>query len=166
MPQFTNPPDEQFCVVNGKDEIAFVVGGDPVPKKRVGRTALGRAYNPNERAQKEFAAVAAYQFTSCGVAVPFFARGICLCMELEFYFPVHGKQLEDQEKSLCAKGDVDNFAKFVQDALQGTIYEDDNQITALWVKKFGTVGTGKGYTLVKISRPTYRLIQEPVCPNA
>lgn len=161
MPQFTNPPDELFCVVNGTDRIGFVVGGNPIPKKRAGRTATGRSYNPNERAQNEFAAIAAHQFTSCGAAVPFFGPGICLCMELEFNFPLHGVGREAQERSLRAKGDVDNFAKFVQDALQGTMYHDDNQITRLVATKIGLVGITHGYTSVKITLPSYCLVQEP-----
>ena len=150
MPHFGPPSPDIFVLVYSKNHATFVVGGEPVPKKRAGRTVSGRSYNPSQRLQEEFAQVVARQFQLAIGKVPFYGEGVNLRMEIELNFTVSGRSKEQQERSLRAKGDVDNFAKFVQDALQGTMYVDDKQIVEVKVKKTGWATTGRGHTYVGI----------------
>ena len=47
----------------------------------------------------------------------------------------------EKEGWICPKhGDLDNYAKTVQDALNGLAYADDRQITALHARKVWVVG--------------------------
>ena len=73
-------------------------------------------------------------------------------MCLTFHFPICGNTTELQHRSLMAKGDIDNFAKFVQDALQDDFYPNDKQILHLHAKKVGHVNIAEGWTHVIIAR--------------
>ena len=84
MPRFVMPSNEQFLLVNGEDRIEFVVGGNPAPQKRAGRTPHGRAYNGSRVLEEEFAATARQQFEGMGLVVPWF--GIDDCIENVSHF--------------------------------------------------------------------------------
>ena len=151
MTHFVRPPDELYVLVRSPRMISFVVSGNPVPKRRAGRTATGRMYNPDQRKQAEFASVAKAQFTEAMGSCPFFSSEKNLKMEIEFYIPITVQSSKAYERSLRSKGDVDNFAKFVQDALQGVLYDNDNQILHLDAKKTGLTGVETGRVRVHIS---------------
>ena len=108
-------------------------------------------YNPDQRKQAEFASVAKAQFTEAMGSCPFFSSEKNLKMEIEFYIPITVQSSKAYERSLRSKGDVDNFAKFVQDALQGVLYDNDNQILHLDAKKTGLTGVETGRVRVHIS---------------
>jgi Holliday junction resolvase RusA-like endonuclease len=127
-----------------------VVGGDPVPKKRIGRTLRGRSYNPNQRQQAEFANVVREQFESACGHVPQFSELANLHMVVEFHFRVSGREPHEHDRSLKSKGDVDNFAKFVQDALQDVLYVNDKQIIRLEASKHGWTDINEGHTVVEL----------------
>ena len=75
-----------------------------------------------------------------------------LQMDITLNFAVCGRSPEDQQQSLWAKGDPDNFCKFVQDALQGGLYDNDKQLVEVNCTKLGWVGLKMGFTRVEIKR--------------
>lgn len=71
-----------------------------------------------------------------------------LLMALEFYLP-RPLSLPKKELHHVKRPDLDNLAKAIKDALRGTIYRDDSQITDLIVSKRYSPGTG---VLIRIER--------------
>ena len=152
MTQFFEPDEDCFELVVGPNHLIFVVAGNPAVKKRAGRTKDGRAYNPSNRLEKEFAKIANQQLHKFGYGNFTFGNTSSLEISIELNFAVSGRNNEERQRSLWAKGDPDNFSKYIQDALQGTIYENDKQLVRLQCQKFGWVGLPMGYTRVEIKR--------------
>ena len=82
--------------------------------------------------------------------MPFFGIDQCVHMNVDFHFPVNGMDEARWQRSLAAKGDIDNFAKFVQDALQGHFYANDKQIVSLNARKIGHPGLRVGRVEVEL----------------
>lgn len=95
--------------------------GRPFPKERP-RFANGHAYTPTKTVKAE-------EFIAAHYTGPLFPSDVLL--QVEFIFTVDGTAITitpiDVEKSKL-RGDLDNYAKLVGDALNGVAYEDDIQI--------------------------------------
>ena len=152
MKHFTEPTDEIYEFVVGPDRLVAVVLGNPAVKKRAGRTPNGRVYNPSQRLEKEFAKVIMEQLK--GVGHPNFTFGNMSSLEVyvTLNFAVCGRTTAERQRSLWAKGDPDNFCKFIQDSLQGYLFANDKQIVKLHCHKIGWVGIPQSYTRVEIVR--------------
>ena len=136
----------------GSDQLVAVVAGNPAVKKRAGQTLNGRVYNPSQRLEKEFATVIMEQLKSCGHQNFTFGNMSSLEVYVTLNFAVCGRTVAEQQRSLWAKGDPDNFCKFIQDSLQGHLFANDKQIVKLHCNKIGWVGIPQSYTRVEIVR--------------
>lgn len=126
--------------------IQFTVRGKAVPMQRAGRNyKTGRSYIPAESAEYRQRIQSAYKASIDEGDEPF-AQSIPLSMTIVVTLPLQVKkswtkdkrqQAEDGELEPVSKntGDVDNYAKAVQDALNGLAYHDDSQIVRLTVRK-------------------------------
>ena len=146
------PSEEQHELVMGPNCIKVVVKGTPVPKKRPGWTRHGRAYNGSAHLEHQFAEVCRLQFAEVSEVLPYFGVNETMRMNVVFHFPVKGSSYDARVRSLTAKGDIDNFVKFVQDALQGTFYPNDKNIVTIYAEKIGYTHAEVGWVEVEIIR--------------
>ena len=130
--------------------ISFVVEGKPRPKPRAGSSPSGRRYNPSAAAEKDFAAAitTALQHESFSK----FKAGSLLSAEMEFLFPPNSNP---SPRSICNTADVDNLIKFVLDALNDILYDDDRQFIEVRGRKgYDTQHGTLGRITVTISEAT------------
>lgn len=133
--------------------IYFKVNGAAVPKQRPrlgGRTA----YTPKKTRDYEERVRMAFR-SSYRDAVPVFDAGVPVRAYIEVIIPIpkswsNRKHIAAERGEIVPtsrNGDVDNYAKSILDALNGLMYEDDSQVTTLYVtKKYGN----DPYALVRI----------------
>lgn len=126
--------------------VQFTVMGKPTPMQRARfNTKTHRAYTPDESMEYRQRIQAAYRASIDDGDEPF-AQSIPLSMSIVVTLPLSipkswtkakRQQAEDVEMEPTSKntGDVDNYAKAVQDALNGLAYHDDSQIVRLTVRK-------------------------------
>lgn len=105
--------------------ISVIIPMTPVAKGRPRFTRTGFAYTPAKTRQAEKDIQAFLK------GYPLFAEGIPLAVTITCYF----LRPKSAKKRLYPPGDVDNYAKTVLDAAQGKLYQNDNQITRLLVRK-------------------------------
>ena len=114
--------------VRGYRPHSQFLDGRPFPKERP-RFANGHAYTPTKTVTAEKAIADAY-------TGPLFPAGVLL--QVEFIFTLDGTAMTltpiDVEKSKL-RGDLDNYAKLVGDALNGVAYEDDAQVMRMIAEK-------------------------------
>jgi Holliday junction resolvase RusA-like endonuclease len=133
--------------------IRFVVEGTAVPKQRPrlgGRTA----YTPKKTRDYEERVRIAFRSSYSG-SEPVFQKGTPVRAFMEVIQGI--PKSWSNKKHIAAErgeivptsrnGDLDNIAKSILDALNGVVYEDDCQVTTLFItKKYGN----DPYTSVRI----------------
>jgi Holliday junction resolvase RusA-like endonuclease len=146
---------------DGDDDTPLIdveVPGKPVCQQRA-RFARGRVYDPSckEKANfnKRFWEVHA---ESGGGAPPVFEVPLritltCTFPRLQKHFARTGELRDDAPTYFTNTPDVDNLAKFVMDALNGTLYKDDRQVVDLHVVKRWSDSRCGGSTRVVASAP-------------
>lgn len=120
----------------------FVVPGEPQGKARPRFSRRGgqvATYTPKKTVDYERLVKTAYH-SACGGL--FFGEKIPLMVSIVAYFKPpkstpHAIRLSMYEGTICPtkKPDVDNIAKAICDALNGTAYHDDAQIVNVAVQK-------------------------------
>lgn len=130
---------------NGKNILDIVVLGDPVAQARPKFNSwTHQAYDPAK--SKWYKKQIRNEAKKICESVPYFAPEIPLVVTACIYRPIP-KSLKKQEKILAEQGeklpvtrpDLDNYLKGILDALNKTVYKDDNQITAIHAYKFYSV---------------------------
>jgi Holliday junction resolvase RusA-like endonuclease len=106
----------------------------------------GGETTPSQYEEREFASVVTDIFVERLGRVPTFQRTSALTVDVHFLFP-------DQGSSIFATADIDNLCKFVLDALNGILYNDDRQIVTLKASKLFDSSHQLGCTMVAISIP-------------
>ena len=129
-------------------KIYFEVAGKPEPKKRVAYGRSGHRYNPSKVAEQQFASAVARLCVDRLGSVPKFPAGSLLKVNVKFLFPRKQNQADAQ---IVQTADVDNLCKFILDALNGTLYDDDRQVVELSAKK-GFDTSPNGHTIVTITK--------------
>ena len=106
--------------------MVYIVKGEPQSLKRH-RTGKYGTYNPSAEKQKQFASSFDYE----GEPLTDY-----LSMEMIFVFerPKSHAKLSNPPKYPKRK-DIDNLIKFVLDALNGKLYEDDCQVVSIKATK-------------------------------
>ncbi|WP_052961594.1 MULTISPECIES: RusA family crossover junction endodeoxyribonuclease [unclassified Leucobacter] len=113
--------------------VAFVVGGEPIPKGRPRAKAGQRAFTPKRTADAEKRVAAAFRATYPGFA-PLTGR---LMVVATFY------------RSTRHRVDTDNLTKLPTDALNGLAYVDDEQIEEIHAKRIYGAGD-RARTIIRI----------------
>ena len=119
--------------------------------------------NPNARHQKE---VKRTLKDACPCVL--FFGGTSVRVEVGFYFPRPKRHFKKGFMSRCREAlthfgfvqrtpatgpDIDNLAKFVLDAMNGIVHEDDRQVVELLASKHkDSNGTIDGHTVIKVKR--------------
>ena len=95
-------------------------------------------------ARREMAAFKATVLDGIPVTVPF-AKGVPVCMELEFYMRRPNTDFKNNNRNGVLKSnlqqarptipDIDNLVKFVLDSLNGVLYCDDRQVVKVTAVK-------------------------------
>ena len=126
--------------------VSFV----PRPQKRH-RYSRGRMYDPSSADKRHF-------LTQClrtqSPSSHLYSCALACHLEFTFVRPKShvtskGALRKSAPAQLVAKPDVDNLAKFVLDALNGTYYKDDSQVCQLFVhKRYGAENS----VLVKLTK--------------
>lgn len=117
-------------------DVQFTVDMVPVGK---GRPRLGRGvvFTPKKTKDAEKRIASAAKAAMAGRE----ATAVPLMMFVECVFPVpasytHRMRREIEEGSrVPPRGDVDNYAKLAQDALNGLVFKDDAQVCVLVAQK-------------------------------
>jgi Holliday junction resolvase RusA-like endonuclease len=149
---FSNSDASAFSYTTNR--VYFEVAGRPLHKKRAARGKNNNCYNPSRSEEKEFASVVKDIFVERLGRVPTFQRTLALTVDVRFLFP-------DRGSSIFATADIDNLCKFVLDALNGILYNDDRQIVTLNSSKLFDSSHQLGCTTVAISIPE----AAPSAPN-
>jgi len=142
--------------------VRITVPGRPIPKGRP-RFSKGRAYTPARTAKHE-------KLIRDEAMVQMFGKDILTCpveVFMDFYFPINKtyskkKQKEmmeggysltsDKEPVHCMKKvDLDNLEKLANDALNGVVFEDDQQIVMLSAWKHWAY-PDEGRTIIEVHR--------------
>ena len=115
-------------------EMLIVVMGKPIPLKRP-RKSGNKFYDSQVKLKEDFIWKAKSQIPSS--FCPFISP---LELYLEFYMPIPSswskkKQLKVSGNSHSKKPDLSNLIKFVEDALNKVIWEDDSYISKIHAKK-------------------------------
>lgn len=103
----------------------------PQSKQRPRMTRTGRTYTPKQTVEFEAKIASMYKGplfnkdTHLRVGLKFSLENIEITIEEILPNPIKSK----------LRGDIDNYAKSVLDALNGIAYEDDKQITMLGLEK-------------------------------
>lgn len=124
--------------------MKIIVPGEPVPQGRPRfstKNGFKGAFDPEKsRTYKEQVRSIAKEKN------PVTAMAGAIRMTVDIYrtiprsWPKKKQRLAEQGKLLpTSRPDVDNYAKSIQDALSGVVYEDDSQVVRLTVtKQYGT----------------------------
>ena len=150
--------------------ISFVVTGDPFSQARA-RIAQSRAppayrmrphmYDPSSRQKIAYANIVRTTMQQYGLNTPYFAADEPITIRVQFVLPRRRQDLQSYGGNTVlspdAQGfprnkDIDNMLKFVMDALQGVLYENDVTITKAIVSKlFSVDADAVGWTDVRFS---------------
>lgn len=121
-----------------KMELTFTVPGRPQPKQRP-RVSRGHAYTPKQTAEYERIVVQAAQIARVIPQSPLTGP---LQVEITLYMPIAVSWSESIKEAArsgaiypTSRPDIDNLAKAILDACNGTIYKDDAQIVRLILYK-------------------------------
>jgi crossover junction endodeoxyribonuclease RusA len=105
------------------------IEGKPTPKGRPRMTKTGHVYTPESTRRAEAAVRAAY-------SGPKFEGLVSVILSISkdgVGLEIH--ELTPDNKS-DLRGDLDNYAKTVLDALNGVAWEDDKQVTQINMRKY------------------------------
>lgn len=119
-------------LLNGSGVIRATIPMVPQGKARARVTGAGgyvHAYTPASTKQAERVVREAVWEQSGGYKFP---AGIPLQIVATFYRP---RPKSKKSRYPVTKPDIDNYFKLVLDALNGTSYEDDNQVTTATIRK-------------------------------
>lgn len=147
-PQFAISEQDPFEICD--DAITFCIRGKPLPQSRDRMGWNGTRYNPSKRSQNGFGNVvmeACRTRASNDVLVSGTLFGDCKVeATVSFFFPT-----PKTTGKLQNTADIDNLLKFVFDALNGVLYNDDGQVVRVVAEKsFCGARGGNGYTCVTI----------------
>ena len=111
----------------------------PVPKGRP-RFSRGVVYTPakTHKAEKDIRSLLLCELRKTGVKIT--AKPVCVKMRFNYIYPrrltKHDKLLADLDMLYkVSRPDIDNLVKLVCDAMNGLVYEDDNQVVKLFAEK-------------------------------
>ena len=150
--------------------LSFVITGDPPSQERA-RIGVTRPppnsrlrpylYDPSSRRKERYATMVRTTMENYGLNTPYFAADEPIMVCVKFILPRRRQDLlsEGGHTVLTADAqafprnkDVDNMLKFLMDALQGVLYENDVTITkALVTKLFADEADAPGWTEVRFS---------------
>lgn len=128
-----------------KMRITFTVDGPAVPKQRP-RMAGSHAYTPKKTKLYEEKVRQAFFSSYEGQPYPTFAKDTPVYAYIEVVQEIpkswsnskHLKAVKGEIAPVTRNGDLDNIAKSILDALNGYAYEDDSQVTRLYIgKRYG-----------------------------
>ena len=123
------------------DRIVYKLDGVPISWKRVNP---GRGSTKPYDMQKHEKMVAGYQIRQQHGNRPWYKAPIHL--DIKFFFPIpkqlHKKLLQMQGAPYPHRPDTDNCCKFILDAIQGILYENDSCIASIYAKRLYDDGNG------------------------
>ncbi len=127
--------------------VSFSIPFKPVPQKRprvYRRGSFTVAVDPSKKDKEDFLALAS-EFK------PESPMEGALKFEVEFMMPIpKSKRKTKAGDPHISRPDIDNLTKLVMDALQGTFYKEDSNISNLTSKKFYSNETGVRVNVSKI----------------
>lgn len=117
--------------------IQFVIPGAPVPKLRPRFTRHGKTYDTQSKQKEALRLHLLSQLRDNGILSVSKAP---LSVQMVFHTPIPKNTPRKAAKALeghpnVKRPDLDNYAKFPLDVMNGLVYEDDNQIFDLWCEK-------------------------------
>jgi Holliday junction resolvase RusA-like endonuclease len=110
-------------------EYHFIVNGEPKTLKRH-RFSKGKTYNPSKQDQINFADSLKWD--------PDKIISSDMEIEMKFYFErpkSHKKSKKSNHPNYPQKKDLDNLVKFVLDAMNKVVYDDDRRVVRLTAVK-------------------------------
>ena len=153
-------------VASGRSDdrtLNFTVKGEPSSQLRYNRGKAGNAYDPSKKAKLEFRSQVVNMLGLSDNTRPLYRKGVFLSITVIFRMRrpnnhfVGGKREVTKLRSNAplpfsvTKCDVDNLLKFVMDAMNTLLYEDDKQVAAVHAfRLFDGDGTCEGSTTVSV----------------
>lgn len=134
---------DEFEYVN--EPIKYIIKGEPIPWKRPGRNQL-HVFDTQKKQKLDFQ----LQLQSQHESKKFYEGPLALVVY--FYMGIPKTSLKQQQLLLNTyypyTGDLDNLIKFVQDASQGTLFENDKTICIISAsKRYGSYARTEFYIL-------------------
>lgn len=113
--------------------IFLTVKGDPIPQARPRLLKNGRVYNAQH---KELAETKRNIIDQLSYIQDFETAQQAVSVAMIFYTEITDKSKDQIEGNYdTRRGDIDNFAKFYLDAMNGTVYRDDSLVCKLLCAK-------------------------------
>lgn len=141
----------------------FTVPGDPSPQSRYAIGKGGNKYDPSKAKKLQFRSAAQNSLSLIESDKAMFGRDVVLSMSVVFRMRRPDSHFVGRNRAsatlkstapsavLVNRSDVDNLLKFVMDALNTVLYEDDKQVAAVHAfRLYDDSGTCEGYTTVRI----------------
>ena len=137
-------------VANAGGSISFMVKGNPTVQRRTVMCWKGRPQpcllDPSKNTKDLFAKAVRLEMKAIGLPeLLYFAESTAIALRVKFVLPRPKKDLvkkkdgltglTDNASSFPRGKDVDNLLKFVQDALQQTLYMNDSDIVRVEAEK-------------------------------
>jgi len=113
--------------------IFLTVKGDPIPQARPRLMKNGRVFNPQ---YKELAQTKRNIIDQLSYIEDFETEQQAVSVGMVFYTDIPPSCKDDSEGNYdTRRGDIDNFAKFYLDAMNGCVYRDDALVCQLLCAK-------------------------------
>lgn len=117
--------------------ISLTIPGKPISQARPRLCRNGHVFNPQFREKQIVSQIIATQITRQGVLSPL--QG-CISVEAYIHTSIPNSWSKKRLKNVLGKfdptrPDIDNILKFYLDAMNGLVYQDDNQVTHLICEK-------------------------------
>jgi Holliday junction resolvase RusA-like endonuclease len=138
-------PDESAFFSFDSEYIQLTLSGQPQPKERYATSPHGNKWNSSWKPEEDIAVSTAALCDSIQKSAFLFKHDIPLCLDVKFVF---------SDKNTWygrPRPDLDNLCKIVMDALNGIVYQDDNQFVKLVAEK-KTSKTRANRTVITISK--------------
>jgi len=122
MNKYIQKPGSKNIYTPAREPIKIIIPGRPVPKERPRLTVDGRKkyiYTPRETSKFEKQVALAALAAANGRIL---LGDLSICIKLYFANKRYG--------------DLDNYAKSILDGLQGTLFENDKQVSKLHIERY------------------------------
>ena len=146
-------------------DVVLLIDGAPSVQRRHGVSGRGHIFDPSAADKRHFKDRVAHMKANSGVgAEPMFHRDDDLFVKAVFRIPrparhFVGNRVGNAVRALFEgvfsrrNGDIDNYAKFVLDAMNSSVYVDDRQVAALLAIKCNDCTTENvGSTEIRVAK--------------
>ena len=136
--------------------ITIEIKGKPIPQARPRFKRSGKTYNPQSEQAKDFATKVLAQYKDDPIDGPIWLRVMFFMLRPKNHYKsrIPGADRIRPGAPLwhAKKPDISNLVKFVEDSLNGVLWEDDSQIIHIEASKSFANAPEDVRTIIKVQR--------------